>query len=196
MNTKGKRIKDFNDIVNTQSGKLNTSNYSHSESIGNSNNKRHWYNCLCECGNNHLVARKSLLKKEVLSCGCLVAKVGTKRSKEHRNRVGTMNLPQALYKSYIHKAGTGKLEFNLTFEYWMDLVAESCHYCGKTPDNTFKQYWVEGELKYSGVDRMSSSLGYIYGNVVPCCITCNRAKMDMLYLDFKEYIQRLVNYNK
>jgi len=41
---------------------------------------------------------------------------------------------------------------------------------------------------------VDSSLGYVLGNVVPCCSTCNFAKRDMAYQEFLAWLDRLVAY--
>lgn len=54
----------------------------------------------------------------------------------------------------------------ITFAQYKQLVSGAvCHYCsGPLP------------RAGSGVDRIDSALGYVPGNVVPCCTKCNRAK--------------------
>lgn len=196
MNNKGKGIRDFEDIIGNISGRLEVTLYICSESIGESNNKRHWYGCKCECGNEHIVSRKSILKREVLSCGCLNSDNVKKRFKDYRNNSDSRQLHlKSLYSANSNKATYRGLEFTLDKDYHDELVESNCHYCGVEPSNTFKRTWADGELKYSGIDRIDSSQGYVDGNVVPCCIFCNRAKMDMPYQDFKDYIRRLVSFN-
>ena len=40
---------------------------------------------------------------------------------------------------------------------------------------------------------MDNSKGYSLDNIVPCCKICNRAKSDLTYKDFIEWIRRLKN---
>lgn len=42
---------------------------------------------------------------------------------------------------------------------------------------------------YNGIDRKNSSEGYTLGNSLPCCRVCNRAKSDMDYEEFKQWIK-------
>ena len=43
----------------------------------------------------------------------------------------------------------------------------------------------------NGIDRINSSLGYVDGNVVPCCGTCNKMKMAMDESDFKMQVLKI-----
>ncbi len=45
----------------------------------------------------------------------------------------------------------------------------------------------------NGIDRINSNIGYIEGNIVPCCKHCNSAKNTMTESEFKEWIVRLYN---
>jgi len=44
------------------------------------------------------------------------------------------------------------------------------------------------------MDRIDSNKGYELSNVVPCCKICGRAKMDLPYEDFMEWINRIIKY--
>lgn len=84
--------------------------------------------------------------------------------------------------------------FDLTFDEFKKLVKTSCHYCGS------KGYVSKGHREWSaevlvnGLDRIDSSSGYTYNNVVPCCRICNSAKSDMEYDDFIKWIDNLISY--
>lgn len=60
------------DIIGKCFGKLKVIKYAGREySLTNGGKRlRHYYMCLCECGNMHLVQRGNLLNKHVRSCGC------------------------------------------------------------------------------------------------------------------------------
>lgn len=55
------------------------------------------------------------------------------------------------------------LVFDISFEQYLDVIKEaSCIYCDSTlPPRGY------------GLDRIDSLVGYIVGNVVPCCKICN-----------------------
>lgn len=65
-----KRI-DRADIIGQTVGKLTVVSYNEgvSEKTG-----RHYYTCLCECGNEKAINRTSLLSGNTRSCGCLYKK--------------------------------------------------------------------------------------------------------------------------
>ena len=71
---------------------------------------------------------------------------------------------------------------------------KNCTYCGDEPNNCFtdrlnKNY----KVKYSGIDRIDSNIGYIKNNVVPCCNKCNTAKSILSQNEFKDLIIKIYN---
>ena len=70
----------------------------------------------------------------------------------------------------------------------------NCHYCGIVPSNIigqqgrYRNSW--GDYYYNGIDRIDS-IGYVTENCVSCCRTCNIAKLDMSYDDFKKHIRKI-----
>ena len=94
-----------------------------------------------------------------------------------------------LNKRYIKRG----LTCNLTAEQILKLVKSNCHYCNEGFSNTmnYNQTNFKYTFHYNGIDRIDSSIGYINGNVVPCCKTCNVSKMDMNYNDFLTHIEKI-----
>src|ERR1700676_4273069 len=94
-----------------------------------------------------------------------------------------------------------------SFETFILLSQQPCHYCGDLPSNLFNKYInKEGELTnekvskewaaqayftYNGLDRIDSSIIHLENNIVPCCIKCNIAKRDMSVKEFRMWIERL-----
>ena len=97
-----------------------------------------------------------------------------------------------LYRDYRGHARKRGLVFELTLEQAYELFKKHCFYCGAEPS-----YIKEGRepFTYNGIDRLHNHLGYIEGNVVACCGLCNRAKSDMSYEQFTEWINRIVQHN-
>lgn len=62
--------------------------------------------------------------------------------------------------------------FILTFKEYCEVVVQPCYYC----NNEFGQQVIAG----SGLDRIDSSIGYQFGNVVSCCKNCNTVKSNLL----------------
>jgi len=98
-------------------------------------------------------------------------------------------LKSRMNKRYIKRG----LTCTLTGSEILDLVKSKCHYCGGEFSNAFvyKQKNFEYIFYYNGIDRIDSSKGYIKGNVLTCCKTCNVSKMDMNYDKFIEHITKI-----
>ena len=54
---------------------------------------------------------------------------------------------------------------------------QKCIYCKGQDGNEIFGYYV-------GIDRVSNDTGYVIGNCVPCCGTCNSMKSNMSYVQF------------
>jgi hypothetical protein len=91
-------------------------------------------------------------------------------------------------------------DFHLTLPQLKFVSKMPCTYCGKEPSNVFYvRYRTDGkaarvpglDIRYSGLDRVDSSKGYIHGNVVPCCGECNLLKNDGSLDDFFAHVERI-----
>jgi hypothetical protein len=83
-------------------------------------------------------------------------------------------------RRYKNNAKTRSLSWKLDDQFAVELMDKECFYCGAeaTPMN--------------GIDRIDSSDDYLIPNVVPCCQICNRAKSDLPFHTFMEWIDKLV----
>lgn len=157
------------------------------------------------------------------SCGVKLNRSFTRIVNEHRTHRGCKNLQNLKHhnlkytpeeasfrsKASNYKAIAKKREhsFELTMEQTIDFLKGNCHYCGSAPLGEFNaivrnrnyksQYnFYEKEeynIKYSGIDRIDSSLGYSLNNCVSCCRHCNTAKLDRTYEEFKEWVTKVYN---
>ena len=57
------------DIVGMRVGKLTVTQYDGYYNLTGKGGKKHWYQCICDCGNRYLGRRDHLLKGRVKSCG-------------------------------------------------------------------------------------------------------------------------------
>lgn len=89
-----------------------------------------------------------------------------------------MQIPEK-FDNYVSRCKSRKIKFRLSFSQFDHIVKQKCHYCGHKSD-----------IKINGIDRVNPKKGYTKNNCVPCCWTCNRAKSNMRYVDFQEYISR------
>ena len=80
-----------------------------------------------------------------------------------------------------HKGGAKErgIVTTLTFEEYTSLRSQPCHYCAAEGPN--------------GIDRLNSSIAYIFPNCVPCCWTCNKMKSTLNYTEFFLHIERIRN---
>lgn len=76
------------------------------------------------------------------------------------------------YWDYQHNATKQNRLFELTKDQFEHLIRCPCHYCKRTPE------------KYFGIDKLFPDDGYVAGNVVTACSSCNRAKWDQNPEDF------------
>jgi len=65
-------------------------------------------------------------------------------------------------------------------EYMKLVSSNKCHYC----ENRLPK-------QGAGIDRIDSSKGYVSGNCLPCCTSCNHMKNDMDYYEFLEHVEKV-----
>ena len=153
--------------------------------------------CECDCGNIHIVTGESIRSGKSKSCGCL------KRIAYNKLENRGVAIFKHLYKSTIEKRSK-KRGWNsfILFSEFMFLSTQPCYYCGLSPSNFAtdrmggKGYKKVSDVSivYSGIDRIDSSIGYVSGNVVPCCKHCNVAKNTMTQSQFREWIKNVFNH--
>lgn len=88
----------------------------------------------------------------------------------------------SLYGTYKKRCRKTKRQFQLDMQQFKSLIHDNCHYCGSPP----KEF---SGLVRNGIDRVDSAEGYTIENCVTCCLICNRAKSDMNYVNFVEWIK-------
>jgi hypothetical protein len=134
-----------------------------------------FWDCLCACGNVTTVSANDLKRKHgsVSSCGCLRLTDNPFSSKdlEHSYNV---------YKKTTPRRG---LVFDLSIDEFILLVKQGCHYCGKE------------RKKPNGLDRVDNSMGYVIGNVVPCCWPCNKMKGAWTKKEFLDHVRQIAEFN-
>lgn len=91
--------------------------------------------------------------------------------------------PQTKFSCLKSEAKRRELEVSITFEQYQEVTTGPCFYCGGSLP--------EGG---TGLDRINSTIGYVWGNVRACCTQCNMAKGCYTELEFKEWALRLFNH--
>ena len=149
------------------------------------------WRCECECGNETTVSTSDLKNGNSTKC----------RTCSNRLKKGETGFNN-LYSKYKIRAKNHNREFSLSKKEFGLLTSSNCHYCGVSPYkisisnlHTSEQTKKHSEYLYNGIDRIDSNKGYTLDNCIPCCEICNKAKRDISYSEFKEYINRLIEYN-
>jgi hypothetical protein len=94
-----------------------------------------------------------------------------------------LQTPIGKFSSYSRNAKSRGLSFVLTFEEFVSFWQQPCWYCG-------------GEISTIGLDRINNQIGYTKENCTPCCIFCNRMKMDHTQKEFFQQITNIFNQHK
>jgi CRISPR/Cas system CSM-associated protein Csm3 (group 7 of RAMP superfamily) len=117
--------------------------------------------------------------------------------KKRKIRKDTMKYRAAkrVYSEYGRKAAAKKRKFLLNIDEVYRLIYSRCFYCDAPGSNKWKIDWSGSKrhVKYNGIDRINSAKGYTQYNVVPCCITCNRAKSDLSTKKFLNWVKVIFN---
>lgn len=161
--------------------------------------KRRYYKCLCSCGNYTVVSASRLKAKHTKSCGC-------ERSNQSRINI-ELNRPKtylgdgiaparSAYRQYVKHAQEKFRDFALSFDVWYTMTQQPCHYCGSIKTNTAYGKTKNNIFTYNGIDRVDNLQGYTISNCVPCCIICNRAKRELSYNEFIQWISKIKEHNK
>ena len=175
------------DLTQRTFGELVVIGFSHSH-VQPSGQKRAVWNVACSCGKIKKMSTSTLTAGQTVSCG----HVGLE------NRINARRLPNGvaeanyLYLAYKKRAEYKGIDFTLNKDEFKDLTKSNCHYCNSglsqiRKTKRKKQY----DYKYNGIDRINSKLGYIEGNVVPCCSICNTMKNDLPKDVFLNHIRKI-----
>jgi hypothetical protein len=186
MECKGEEMSKFTkDLTNTKINLLTPIRfeYRHRHNLS-SNSNMAWWLCKCDCGNEKWVRAAELLNGHTKSCGCY-------QKKFNKKDFGVSAFTN-LYNKYKCSARYRNLEFNLSKEEFTSLTKQKCYYCGIEPKQSIETVCKNGNYIFNGVDRIDNSKGYTLDNCVPCCGICNKAKRDMTYNEFIEWIDRII----
>lgn len=106
-----------------------------------------------------------------------------------------INVPgiRSLFSNHKLTAKRRGWSFSLSLEQFASLIFKKCTYCDGDLSNcsTFNGK----KLKYNGLDRKDSSLGYTIDNVVSCCKRCNRVKNNLTSEEFIELAHKILQVN-
>lgn len=161
------------------------------ESLGVAARGNRWWGCECSCGEKVVVNSRDLRREHASSCGCLNREKRKLRGGQNRLRFGEASSNELLY-TYIKSAQGRGHSWELSRDDFLRIVIDECHYCGVRQDRIRKpNKGVNGEFRYTGIDRINNNLGYTVTNVTACCWDCNRAKGTLTIAEFTRWIERL-----
>lgn len=181
----------FEDLVGQRFDKLVVVKLVGRRLYGNRKNGTALWECLCDCGNVKNITASALKNKKARSCSCYIRAY---RSDNMRKKFPEdQSAKTQIFLSYEIGAKRRGLGFNLSKNDVIGLTQENCSYCNKKPSNIKKTR--RGIFKYNGIDRVDNTIGYVVGNVVTCCKTCNKAKLEMSHIDFLKWIKKVYENN-
>ncbi len=89
------------------------------------------------------------------------------------------NKSDKIFWDYRRRSTKKNFPFELEKETFKGLLKNSCHYCGSEAS------------PFNGIDRVDNSQGYVPGNVVTCCKTCNFLKHSLSVDTFLGQVQKI-----
>jgi len=151
--------------------------------------------CRCRCGTEKKFWKISAISGQK-TCGCGTDEAGL-TAKQRRSMLSRM-------QGYKAGARSRGFDWELSYVDFVKVATGNCFYCGveaKTWDCVSNAPSVrkgspnikpqDYQIKFNGVDRLDSSIGYLSQNVVSCCVRCNRSKSDMTLDEFKSHVERM-----
>ena len=148
-----------------------------------------YWNCVCDCGTAVIRKGADLRLGNNSSCGC-----GTRQQLQAIQDSRKLVDPSKRdFDAYRHSAQKRNLDFQLSVDFFCNMIKLPCHYCG---DNTgiLKFPGTYREYRANGIDRVDNSIGYTPDNVVPCCRMCNIAKNNYTVDKFLDWAKNLVKH--
>lgn len=141
--------------------------------------KTYWI-CQCDCGTIKEIYSHSLISGKSKTCYCSLRK----NDEGHTGR-------NSMFSCYKTKCKRQNIEFSITLEQFGEMTKQNCYYCGSEPSNKVAARNWNGDYIYNGIDRVDNNLGYIDGNMVPCCKNCNLAKRQLSKEQFLNMIKMI-----
>lgn len=142
------------------------------------------YLCKCDCGNEKWVAHSNLRSRNIRSCRCLQKELVSKRTRKAKG----YSIVTGLINYYKRNAKMRNFVWELSRTDIEQLITSPCFFCKRSAQTrTFTQF--NDSLLHNGIDRLDNNKGYTVENSVPCCKTCNLAKNDLSFDEFKNWVE-------
>ena len=162
--------------------------------------------CL-KCNKNYKVHGPNVRfgkSKNCSNCGCKNSS-SIRTGVPRRKTTAKETAEKYLYTQLKTSATKREIVWNISHDEMLKLIYDNCVYCGTEPkskceplkNHGLAQKTLEGAtITRNGIDRVDSSKGYTQENVVTCCETCNRMKLDHDTNDFKQHIAKIAKHLK
>jgi hypothetical protein len=165
------------------------------------------YTLQCDCGKVlERVKMWKVTRGTTRSCGCLRLESISRPMKHLRGYSSATKTHNWIkFRNAIkRKQERGIACDEWTIDSWYAVASRPCVYCGRTDirnklsnssvrARTVPHATDEEAEKYSlpcnSIDRIDSSIGYTAANCVPCCVQCNRAKLDYSDVEFLQMVK-------
>jgi len=139
----------------------------------------------CHCGNEFLLRFNRFVASKYKSCGCL-RPIKSFYGEVLPNKQALINL---IFKDYKSNAKRRGHDFLITKDELYDFIMQECFYCGEKHSNFRSNN--HDTIRYNGIDRIDSNIGYVKNNLIPCCKKCNIAKNTLSYFEFISHIEKI-----
>jgi transposase len=138
---------------------------------------------ICDCGREKEVFNHDLRSGNSKSCGC---RIQARKAEAPYVRI---------FSAYRSNAKDRKMVWELSLIQMMHLISLPCAYCKSLTSNVLRgrRSGISTRVKileYMGIDRVDSSIGYVLGNVLPACKSCNLGKSSQSLKLFSEWVGR------
>jgi hypothetical protein len=167
------------DLDGQRFGRLIATNQLRSSGYGTSRERL----CYCDCGQETWVSTTDLTSGHNKSCGCWL--------RDFKKLAPGVSARNIVLDDYKRGASKRHLSWELTDQQFDDLTSRLCFFCDSPPKTIRKTRRCNGVFVYNGIDRLNNLLGYTIANCVPCCKICNRAKSNLSFEDFMQWIRAI-----
>lgn len=153
------------------------------EDIQKSTSNHRYFKVECSCG---LITS---IRTDKLKGTC--RKCADKKRRESFTQKNKESLVKNILSSYKKGALERGYSFELSDEFFTNLIFNNCYYCGIKPNN--KKTVGNKSMYYNGIDRKNNNINYIENNCVSCCGKCNIMKNKWSHDDFLSHINKINN---
>ena len=144
--------------------------------------------CKCDCGSEKIIRGYSLTSGKTKSCSCLNVECNQLNQFKQAKLSHAQSVAKKLWKRSTRYS-------QIPFNQFLNLIQQNCYYCDSEPKLHQKSRRKDSQIfYYQTLDRMDRSFDHVIGNVVPCCLICNRAKLTRSVEGFKNYLNNIKNY--